>query len=166
MALMNQQLRFSCKTVEETQALASVIGRAVGGSEVIEFTSDLGGGKTTFVKGLAKGMGVTDVVQSPTFIISSLHKAKHGLELHHFDFYRLNDAGIMAAELTESLQQNNVVVAVEWGDIVHKVLPKDRMTINLAVTQGETRVITVTVPEKYQHIVAALKKFQESATLA
>jgi tRNA threonylcarbamoyladenosine biosynthesis protein TsaE len=166
MAPMNQQLKFACKTVEETQSLGNAIGSALRGGEVIEFTSDLGGGKTTFVKGLAKGMGVTDVVQSPTFIISSLHKAERGLELHHFDFYRLNDAGIMAAELTESLQQSNAVVAVEWGDIVHNVLPDDRMTVNLTVPEGETRVITISLPEKYQRVLGTLKKYQERGNVA
>lgn len=158
--------KFSCPTIEDTQALGAAVGSSLKGGEVIEFKSDLGGGKTTFTKGLAKGMGVTDVVQSPTFIISSLHKGKNGLELHHFDFYRLNDAGVMAAELGESLSQKNVVIAVEWGDIVHNVLPARRITITLTVPQDEVRVITIDLPEKYQHVAAALKKFQQSGNLA
>src|ERR1700738_2881383 len=86
---------FTCTTATDTQALAKTIGAAVKGGDVFAFKSDIGGGKTTFVKGLAVGMGVTDVVQSPTFTISQIHQAKRGLELHHFDFYRLNDAGVM-----------------------------------------------------------------------
>ncbi len=158
--------KFSCATIEDTQALAAIIGTAVKGGEVIEFKSDLGGGKTTFVKGLAKGMGVTDVVQSPTFIISSLHHGARGLELHHFDFYRLTDPGIMSAELAESLHQNNAVVAVEWGDIVHNVLPKDHMTINLSVPTGETRVISINLPKAYRHVVKALSNYQENGKIA
>jgi tRNA threonylcarbamoyladenosine biosynthesis protein TsaE len=157
---------FACETVEDTQNLAKTIGRSLRGGEVFELKSDLGGGKTTFVKGLAKGMGVTDVVQSPTFIISSLHKAEHGLELHHFDFYRLNDPGIMSAELAESLHQHNAVVVVEWGDIVHNVLPKDRATINLSVPSGEIRVVTIALPKSYEHIEAALRRHQEQSRLA
>lgn len=158
--------KFSCPTIEDTQALGAAIGRSLKGGEAIELTSDLGGGKTTLVKGLAKGMGVTDVVQSPTFIISSLHKGERGLELHHFDFYRLDDPGIMSEELAESLHQNNAIVAVEWGDIVGNVLPKDRATINLSVPTGETRVITIELPEKYQHIAKAVAEYKERGSTA
>lgn len=158
--------QFSCPTVEDTQALAAIIGGALKGGEVIEFKSDLGGGKTTFVKGLARGMGVTDVVQSPTFIISSLHNGANGLELHHFDFYRLDNPGVMSAELAESLQQNNAVVVVEWGDIVHDVLPADRATIGISVPKDETRVISIDLPERYQHISAALNKYKQQGNIA
>lgn len=158
--------KFSCPTVEDTQALATAIGAALKGGEVIEFKSDLGGGKTTFVKGLARGMGVTDVVQSPTFIISSLHKAANGLELHHFDFYRLDNPGVMSAELAESLQQNDAVVVVEWGDIVHDVLPPNRVTVGLSVPEGETRVITVDIPETYQRLNRALAGYKERGNVA
>jgi tRNA threonylcarbamoyladenosine biosynthesis protein TsaE len=155
------QFKFACPKLEDTQDLAAKIGSVLKGGEVFELKSDLGGGKTTFTKGLARGMGVTDVVQSPTFIISSLHNGHKGLELHHFDFYRLNDAGIMSAELAESLHQNNAVVAVEWGDIVHDVLPKDRATVSLSVPEGETRVITIDLPESYQELIEALKNYQQ-----
>ena len=78
---------FVCRSAEETKKLAATIGSVVRGGEILAFHSDLGGGKTTFVKGLAQGMGVKDIVQSPTFTLSQLHKADRGLELHHYDFY-------------------------------------------------------------------------------
>jgi tRNA threonylcarbamoyladenosine biosynthesis protein TsaE len=139
-----QTFTFTCPTIEDTQALAAVIGSAVKGGEVIELTSDLGGGKTTFMKGFAKGMGITDVVQSPTFTISLIHPAPNGLELQHFDFYRLTEPGVMKAELAESLEQPNAVVAIEWGDIVHDILPANRITVDLTVPADETRTITIT----------------------
>jgi tRNA threonylcarbamoyladenosine biosynthesis protein TsaE len=163
---MNPQFRFVCKTVDDTKALAAVIGRAVKGGEVIEFHSDLGGGKTTFVKGLAQGMGVTDVVQSPTFVISQLHKGDRGLELHHFDFYRLTEAGVMSAELAESLAQPNAVVAVEWGEIVADVLPKEVMSVTLATPQAEDRVISLVCPSKYDHIRQTLQNYQHNRKIA
>lgn len=163
---MNPTFTFTCKTAEDTQALAKAIGRAVKGGEVIEFKSDLGGGKTTFVKGLAVGMDITDTVQSPTFVISSLHQAERGLELHHFDFYRLNDPGIMSAELAESLTQNNAVVAIEWGEIVHNVLPDDRITISLSTPTEETRVIGIVLPKTAEHIRQALQTYQQQGNVA
>lgn len=134
---------FTCPTIESTQSLAAILGGVLEGGEVIELTSDLGGGKTTFMKGVARGMGITDVVQSPTFTLSLIHPAPDGRELHHFDFYRLTEPGVMKAELAESLEQPNAVVAIEWGDIVHDILPDTRITVNITVPQEETRTITI-----------------------
>lgn len=150
-----------CKTVGETQALAQKIGEAVRGGEVLAFKSDLGGGKTTFVKGLAAGLGVTGVVQSPTFTLSQIHQGTE-LELHHYDFYRLTDPGVMAATLAESLELPNTVVAVEWGDIVHDVLPKDCINITInSQPEGEARALTIAVPQKYDYIIQTLKELQQ-----
>lgn len=141
---------FYCKTPEDTKDLAFKIGQAVRGGEVIELLSDLGGGKTTFVKGLAKGMGIVSVVQSPTFSLSQIYKAQNSRELHHFDFYRLNEPGVMAAELAETLSQKGAVTAIEWGEIVHNILPKDRITVSLNIPDKEEgRLIKISCPQDY-----------------
>ena len=155
---------FTAPTIADTQAVAEAMGRVVRGGEVIELTSDLGGGKTTFMKGFARGMGVTEVVQSPTFNICLIHKGTEDRELHHFDFYRLNEPGVMRAELAESLEQPNAVVAIEWGDIVHDILPEDRVTIKIGVPQEETRVISITCNQ--DHIAKALYDYQQNGHIA
>lgn len=148
--MLQEPFIFYCPTTEDTKALASKVGHALRGGEVIELLSDLGGGKTTFVKGLARGVGVESVVQSPTFAISQIYKANNGLELHHFDFYRLTEPGIMAAELAESLAQTNAVTVVEWGEMVHDILPKDRITVSLSVPgNDEKRKICISCRQKY-----------------
>lgn len=164
--MKRQELHFLCKEVADTQALAKQIGEVLRGGEVFEFYSDLGGGKTTFTKGLAKGLGVTDVVQSPTFTISQIHSGMRGLELHHFDFYRLNDAGVMKAELAESLQQPNAVVAIEWGEIVHGVLPDERISVTLRTLEDESRMIILAIPEKFQHLISRLQQYKEQGSIA
>lgn len=161
---MTPTFTFTAPTVADTQALAEVIGRAVKGGEVVELTSDLGGGKTTFMKGFARGMGVTDVVQSPTFSLSLIYKAARGLELHHFDFYRLDEPGVMKAELAESLAQPNAVVAIEWSDIVHDILPPDRITISLSVPKDETRIIKISCQQDY--IAKTLYDYQQNGHIA
>lgn len=155
------EFTFTCNTTEETKALAKHIGEVVRGGEVLAFHSDLGGGKTTFVKGLAVGMGVTGVVQSPTFTLSQIHEGT-SLELHHYDFYRLTDPGVMADTLAESLQQPDTVVAVEWGDIVHDVLPKDCINITInSQPEGEARTVAIMVPQKFDYIIETLKNLQQ-----
>jgi len=159
-----QTFTFVAPSVADTQALAEVIGRVVKGGEVFELTSDLGGGKTTFTKGFARGMGITEVVQSPTFNISLIHHGAHDLELHHFDFYRLTEPGVMRAELAESLEQPNAVVVIEWGDIVHDILPQDRVTINLSVPEEEKRIIKINCAQDY--IAKALYDYQQNGHIA
>jgi tRNA threonylcarbamoyladenosine biosynthesis protein TsaE len=114
--------------------------------------SDLGGGKTTLTRGLAKGFGSSDKVASPSFTLSKIYKAK-GKELHHFDFYRLQEPGALSNELAEVLEDNNNVVVVEWPGIVQDVLPKDRMTIHLRVTSPDSREIEFCYPEQLTYLL-------------
>lgn len=115
------------------QAFGENVGRAVHGGDVIELIGDVGAGKTTFVRGLARGMGVDETVQSPSFTISRVYdETPAGLRLAHYDFYRLSDAGIMADELQETTNDPSVVTVIEWADIVAGALPDDRLTLTIA----------------------------------
>jgi tRNA threonylcarbamoyladenosine biosynthesis protein TsaE len=87
----------------EMKQLGEEIGHSLKGGEVLELIGDVGAGKTTFTKGLAKGLGVAETVQSPSFTISRMYEAGD-LTLSHYDFYRLNDAGIMAMEIASALK--------------------------------------------------------------
>jgi len=121
------------------------------GGEVIELVSDLGGGKTAFVRGLAKGMGSKDVVHSPSFTLSNQYAAGH-LTLHHFDFYRLDEPGIMQNEIAEVLEDSTAVVAVEWANIIENVLPPDRLTITIQSVDEDQRDISCMFPDKLSYL--------------
>lgn len=123
----------------DTKSFGESIGKLLSGGEVIELVGDVGAGKTTFVKGLAMGMGVDDEVQSPSFTISRVYNCLNGLRLTHYDFYRLSDAGIMSNELKEDLEDQNVVVVIEWGGLVSGVLPADRLRINMKMISDNER---------------------------
>lgn len=114
--------------------------------------SDLGGGKTAFVRGLARGMGSSDHVASPTFTISREYRAGD-LTLYHFDFYRLQEPGIVAAELEEFIHDPRAVVAIEWGEIVADVLPRDRLEVYIERTGEASRRITVRYPESLAYVL-------------
>lgn len=135
-----------------TERLGEAMGKRLRGGETIELVSDLGGGKTTFVRGLARGFGSTDRVSSPTFTISHEYKAGDR-RLYHFDFYRLNEAGIVADELAEAAHDAKASVVVEWGDIVADVLPADRITITIKATAEHDRELTLTYPDKLSYVV-------------
>jgi tRNA threonylcarbamoyladenosine biosynthesis protein TsaE len=136
------------KTIEvtneaETRALGEKLGRLLKGGEVIELVGDVGAGKTTFVKGVALGLGIDEDVQSPSFTISRVYDARDDLLLAHYDFYRLNDAGIMADELTETTQDPLSVTIIEWADIVEGVLPAGRLRITFVAPSETTRLLTL-----------------------
>lgn len=137
---------------EATEQLAEQLGRHLRGGEVIELISDLGGGKTTFVRGLARGVGSKDRVASPTFTLSKVYQAR-GLELHHFDFYRLGDAGLMTHELHDIIGDPKVVLVVEWADVVQHVLPEERVTVHLKNNGDESRTIEFTFPESLKYLM-------------
>lgn len=126
------------------------------GGEVIELVSDLGGGKTTFTRGLVRGMGSEDKVASPTFTISKLYQAK-GLEVHHFDFYRLGEAGIIADELAEVATDPTAVAVVEWGGVVQHVLPANRLTITFRPDPDGVRTLTFSCPNALNYLLEAVK---------
>jgi tRNA threonylcarbamoyladenosine biosynthesis protein TsaE len=129
--------------VEETFALGKKLGKSLHGGEVIELVGDIGAGKTALTKGIAKGMGVDDDVQSPTFTISRLYEGRNRIRLAHYDFYRLQEAGIMNAELSESVHDPETVTIVEWAEIVEGVLPEDRTQIVISSPTESTRVFHI-----------------------
>lgn len=126
---------------------------------VIELRADLGGGKTTFVRGLAHGFGSKNIVASPTFTLNKIYKNGAGQEIHHFDFYRLNDPGVMADQLAESLEDKKVITVIEWSDIVKEVLPKDHMCIELkpTATDPDEREMIVNYPEADTNLIKQLE---------
>lgn len=140
---------------DQTMSIADTIGRQLRGGEVIELVSDLGGGKTTFTHGLAKGIDSPDRVASPTFTVSKLYVGKK-LEMYHFDFYRLTEPGLMEHELQDVLGDPGTVIVVEWGTVMAHVLPDERLTIHLKSTGDTERKLEITYPEKLKYLVDKL----------
>lgn len=132
---------------KDTLAFAKEMGSRLRGGEAIELISDLGGGKTTFTRGLAEGMGSKDLVHSPSFTISNEYRSGD-LTMHHFDFYRLLEPGIMQQEISEVLEDPSNIVVVEWAEIIKGTLPSDRITVHIAALGDDEREITVRAPRQ------------------
>jgi tRNA threonylcarbamoyladenosine biosynthesis protein TsaE len=152
-------LQINSTSSEQTEKLAEQLGKRLRGGEVIELVSDLGGGKTTFTRGLARGAGSSDQVASPTFMLSREYGvADHAYHtIAHFDFYRLGEAGIVADELAEVIGNPQYVTVVEWGDIVHDVLPENRLSVQIAQTGEDTRQLTFAYPPGLAYLVEGLQ---------
>ncbi len=128
---------------DATKKLGERIGAQLHGGEVLQLVGDVGAGKTTFTKGIAKGLGVTDDVQSPSFTISRVYEGRDNIQLAHYDFYRLSDPGIMANELLESVNDPKTVTVIEWADVVEGVLPTNHYTIRLTSPADDVRSIDI-----------------------
>ena len=119
------------------------VGALLSGGEIIELIGDVGAGKTTFVKGLAIGLGITENIQSPSFTINRVYDGRDDLILSHYDFYRLTDAGIMASELSEVVNDQKTVTVIEWAGAVADILPTDRLSIKITSPTETSRQLVV-----------------------
>jgi tRNA threonylcarbamoyladenosine biosynthesis protein TsaE len=134
------------RNLEDTLKVGEKIGEQLSGGEVIELVGDVGAGKTVFVRGVAKGAGSQDSVSSPSFTISRVYKCPN-FNIHHFDFYRLTDPGIMKSDIEEVAGDSDAVVMVEWSDIVERVLPKNRLVVTISAIDENARKISILFPE-------------------
>ena len=111
---------------------------------VIELVGDVGAGKTTFTKGLARGLEITEEITSPTFTISKVYKNSHGQKLVHYDFYRLENPGIMVEDLFENLQDPHTVTVIEWADTVSEILPANHLRLEILINDDGSRTLNLT----------------------
>lgn len=126
----------------EMVAFGEKVAGMLGVGAQIELVGDVGAGKTTFVKGLARGLGVEEVVSSPSFVINKKYVTRTNGMLSHYDFYRLEDPGVMAMELSEAMNEGAIVV-VEWGESVSGVMSDDRVRVGIGFREDGGRDVEV-----------------------
>lgn len=122
------------KSPEQTEEFASRLGKALSGGETIAFFGGLGMGKTRFTAGLAKGMGISQDVSSPTF--SLVHEYRGGIPLYHFDMYRINTYDDLCSTGFFDYLDWGGVLAVEWSENIENALPEDKL-IRIEILRGE-----------------------------
>lgn len=110
---------------------------------VVELVGDVGVGKTTFVRGLAEGLGIKEPITSPSFTISKSYACPDGRTLIHYDFYRLNDPGIMSEDLMDNLKNSDNVIIIEWSDSVKDILPEKHTIINIKYNDDGSRELEI-----------------------
>ena len=115
---------------KETEQLGVKIGRAAKPGMVVALIGDLGTGKTTLTKSIAKGLGVTETVTSPTFNIIREYKSGR-IPLYHFDVYRIADPEEMFELGYEEYFYGDGICVVEWADIIEELLPEDACIIRI-----------------------------------
>jgi tRNA threonylcarbamoyladenosine biosynthesis protein TsaE len=129
------------RSAAETRAVGRSLGRAAMPGTLLALTGPLGAGKTQLAKGVAEGLGVPSVVNSPTFILMNEHQGR--LRLFHVDAYRLGEPEeALAAGLLDERQAAGVTV-VEWADRLDGWLPQDRLEIAIALEPADGRSRTL-----------------------
>lgn len=136
--------KHTVKNVEETYALAKRIADTLQGGEVILLNGDLGAGKTTFTKGLAKALGIEDEVTSPTFTILNVYEDGR-LKLNHLDMYRVDSADELAELGIEDCFDDESVTVIEWNKFER--FDGEVIEINITPTGENERVFDVTKRE-------------------
>ena len=133
--------------LEETIALGNRLGLLLQPNMLLTLSGDLGAGKTTFTKGIGQGLGITKVINSPTFTILKQYQGR--LNLSHFDAYRLegqdDDLGF------EEIFDSDDVCVVEWANFIEDILPVDRLTIEIKkIDENIREFVFKTNSEKYR----------------
>ena len=136
-------MEFITNSERETEELGIRLAERLEPGNVVAFTGDLGAGKTAFTRGLARGLGITDRVTSPTFTIVNEYEGGR-LPLFHFDLYRLSSSNELFDIGWEDYLARGGVCAVEWSENVSDALEED--VISVEICRGETdsrRIITI-----------------------
>lgn len=140
---------FMVHSLEETENFAHKLATFLTPPDVITLEGDLGAGKTTFTQALARGLGITRTVSSPTFTIVKQYVGKY--PFNHLDVYRL--AGSDEDLGWDELFYGDAISVVEWAHLIEEDLPTERLEINITRQGDDKRLITVTpMGERYEKI--------------
>jgi len=126
---------------QETLNLAEKIAILIKPGDVISISGELGTGKTCFVKGLAKGLGISQIITSPSFIILKIYHNK--IPLYHFDVYRLDKLFQLEDIGFNQFQYGDGVTVIEWGNKMKELLAFDHLQVNFYYYENKKRKIKI-----------------------
>jgi len=130
-------------SAEDTIKLGEKIAKRLKSGDIVALSGELGAGKTTLVKGIAKGLGVKNYryVNSPSFVLVKEYRGK--IPLFHFDIYRLNNLKEIEDIGYEDYLARRGVVVIEWSSKMTRILPKRHFDIALKIKNSNERIISV-----------------------
>jgi len=136
------RIELGAPTVEDTRAIGAALADLLRAGDAVALTGELGAGKTTFVQGVAVGLGFAGTVVSPTFTLVREYRGR--LTVHHVDVYRLDRVQDVLDLGFEEMTDDGVLL-VEWGDAVEGLLPSEHLSVELTVPgHGERRLLVLT----------------------
>ncbi|WP_044641145.1 tRNA (adenosine(37)-N6)-threonylcarbamoyltransferase complex ATPase subunit type 1 TsaE [Risungbinella massiliensis] len=136
---MEQSYYYLSRSPEETKAFANRLGKLLLPGDVLALEGDLGAGKTTFSQGLARGLGVDEQIDSPTFTICKEYVGR--IPFYHMDVYRLSGPED-SLDLDEYLDGDGVCL-VEWASRIEEILPEETVWISIGILEDGTRELVI-----------------------
>jgi len=152
-----KKLIFKSVSVGETIKFGERLGKLLAPGHVIALAGELGAGKTTMVKGIVQGLGVTDrrAVRSPTFAL--VHRYEGRIPVYHFDAYRLENAQEMLDIGSDEMIYGDGVSIIEWADNVSECLPEEYLKVTLiAVSENERTIEVCGYGDRYNKIIESV----------
>ena len=136
---------------EETIKFAESVGKKLKGGDVIAYVGGLGVGKTTFTRGLSIGLGIGDMVTSPTFaLVNEYRSDSSNIMLCHFDMYRItNSLDLETTGFYDYMNDRNIL-AVEWSENISDALPKNTIYIKITMLSENEREIEINGDERFE----------------
>lgn len=149
---------FKTNSNVETINLGEKIGKLIKNTKtIVLLKGDLASGKTTLTKGIALGLGISDIIKSPTFTIMREYEIDDLRTFYHLDLYRMSEMGL-DFDLEEYIYNENSIVVIEWPNQVEELLPKEYISIELEGINEVRNIRIVGVGEKYEKLVSLIWK--------
>ena len=127
----------------ETKEFAKALAKAITPPKILALFGGLGAGKTTFIQGLAKGLGIEGRVLSPTFVFVRTYQLEAGTRFYHVDLYRLeSEKDVETVGISEILGDKNAIIAIEWPEKIKNLLPKGTIRIKIKELDETKRKLT------------------------
>ncbi len=153
-------LNLVSKSPGETRIIGKHLGELAEAGDIYILTGKLGAGKTTLTQGIASGLGITDCVLSPSFVL--IRELKGRLPLYHIDLYRLDKAEEISELGLDDYLYGNGVTVIEWGEKAGQIIPEDNLTVELVyVSDSERRLNFKANGERYHELIKELRKINE-----
>ena len=140
--LETQILEYQTNSPEETEALGERLASILHGGEVLAFYGGMGMGKTAFTRGLARGLGITEGVSSPTFAL--VHEYSGNIPLYHFDMFRVSGWDDLYSTGFFDYLETDAVLAIEWSENITEYLPKNTIWVAIEIQSDTDRKIQIT----------------------
>ncbi|MCF0237051.1 MAG: tRNA (adenosine(37)-N6)-threonylcarbamoyltransferase complex ATPase subunit type 1 TsaE [Sphaerochaetaceae bacterium] len=132
---------FHCETATDMEALGKIFGEKAVENTVISLRGSLGAGKTVFARGVARGLGITEAIVSPTFTLVQEYYGR--MSMYHMDLYRLETAEDFQMIGGEEMLYSNGICLIEWSEKIEEILPKNTIFISIVVNADQSRTVNV-----------------------
>jgi tRNA threonylcarbamoyladenosine biosynthesis protein TsaE len=137
---------------QETIKLGKKIGEVLKKGDVIAYLGNLGAGKTTLTRGIALGLGLDDVVISPTFSIVNEYENENGINVYHFDMYRIKNETELEFTGYYDYPQKDSVFVIEWSENIKNILPSSTVFISIETIDEQTREISIRGDNRFESL--------------